>query len=193
MLSGPGLDELVCATKRIGHIIVCGYLGAMEDATPLPLGACFLLGLNLHTSYGIFDFTGHPRLGTPPNRRAIERAKKFIFDGLASELFKPKVDRVFVGLEDYVLAVSQNQPVMVGIKGVKTSHFMERKTAPRDYCEAVPMERVQPPQSELANNDLQFSRPRMVPAAYSQGTWDQSRNGWSVFAVGKTSHYDRRV
>jgi hypothetical protein len=60
--------------------------------------------LNLHTSYRIFDFTGHPRLGIPPNRRAIERAKKFIFDGLASELFKPKVDRVFVGLEDYVAA-----------------------------------------------------------------------------------------
>jgi hypothetical protein len=35
-----------------------------------------------------------------------------------------------------MLAVSQNQPMMVGIKGVKTSHFMERKTAPRDYREA---------------------------------------------------------
>jgi hypothetical protein len=92
-----------------------------------------------------------------------------------------------------LLAVSQNQPVMVGIKGVKTSHFMERKTAPRDNWETVPMERVQRPQSELANNDLQFSRPRMVPATHSERSWDQSRNGWSVFAVGKTSHFDRRV
>src|SRR5258708_28170491 len=92
-----------------------------------------------------------------------------------------------------VLAVSQNQPVLVGIKGVKTSHFKERKTAPRDYWEAVPMERVQRPQSELANHDLQFSRSRMVPAAHSEGTWDQSRNGWAVFAVGKTGPFDRRV
>lgn len=103
-VGAPGLEELVWVTKRFGHIIVYGYLGAMEDATPLPLGARFLRGLNLRTSYRIFDFTGHPKLGIPPNRRAIERAKKFIFDGLASELFKPKVDRVFVGLEDYVAA-----------------------------------------------------------------------------------------
>jgi hypothetical protein len=39
---------------------------------------------------------------------------------------------------------------------------MERKTAPRDNWETVPMERVELPQSELANNDLQFSRPRMA-------------------------------
>jgi threonine dehydrogenase-like Zn-dependent dehydrogenase len=41
-VGGPGLEELVWATKRFGHIIVYGYLGAMEDATPLPLGARFL-------------------------------------------------------------------------------------------------------------------------------------------------------
>ena len=76
----------------------------MEDATPLPLGACFLRGLNLHTSYKIFDFTGHSRLGIPAKREAIERARRFVFDGLASELFKPKIDRVFVGLKEYAAA-----------------------------------------------------------------------------------------
>jgi NADPH:quinone reductase-like Zn-dependent oxidoreductase len=103
-VGGPGLEELVWATKRFGHVIVYGYLGAMEHTTPLPLGACFLRGLNLHTSYKIFDFTGHPRLRIPPNREAIERAKKFVFDGLASELFKPKINRVFVGLDNYAAA-----------------------------------------------------------------------------------------
>lgn len=103
-VGGPGVAELVWATKRFGHIIVYGHLGAMEEATPLPLGACFLQGLNLHASYKIFDFTGHPGLSIPPNRGAIERAKRFVFDGLATELFKPKIDRVFVGLEQYAAA-----------------------------------------------------------------------------------------
>src|ERR1700730_5873367 len=103
-VGGPGLEELVWATKRFGHVIVYGYIGAMEDATSLPLGACFLRGLNLHASYKIFDFTGHPGLGIPPNRRAIERAKQFVFDCLAAELFKPTIDRVFVGLEEYAAA-----------------------------------------------------------------------------------------
>jgi NADPH:quinone reductase-like Zn-dependent oxidoreductase len=103
-VGGPGLEELVWATKRFGHVIVYGNLGAMEAATPLPLGACFLRGLNLHPSYKIFNFTGHPGLGIVPNREAIDRAKRFIFDGLATELFKPKIDRVFVGLEEYAAA-----------------------------------------------------------------------------------------
>jgi NADPH:quinone reductase-like Zn-dependent oxidoreductase len=103
-VGGPGLEELVWATKRFGHVIVYGYLGAMEEATPLPLGACFLRGLNLHTSYRIFDFTGHPALSVPPNRGAIGRAKRFVFDGLATGLLRPKIDRVFVGLEEYAAA-----------------------------------------------------------------------------------------
>ena len=103
-VAGPGLEELVWATRKFGHVIVYGYLGAMEEVTPLPLGACFLRGLNLHPSYKIFDFTGHPRLGIPPNRGAVERAKRFVFDGLAAGLFKPKIDRVFTGLEQYAAA-----------------------------------------------------------------------------------------
>jgi NADPH:quinone reductase-like Zn-dependent oxidoreductase len=43
-VGGPGLEELVWATRRFGHVIVYGHLGAMEDTTPLPLGACFLRG-----------------------------------------------------------------------------------------------------------------------------------------------------
>src|SRR5258707_1747306 len=82
----------------------------MEDTPPLLLGACFLRCLNLYTSYSIFDLTGHSRLGLPPNREAIERAKKFVFDALASELFQPKIDRVFVGLEEYAAAHEYLRP-----------------------------------------------------------------------------------
>ena len=52
-------------------------------------------------------------------------------------------------------AVSQNQPVMVGIRGVKTSHFMEPKTALRDCLDAGSKGHVERPQSEPSNRDIQ--------------------------------------
>jgi NADPH2:quinone reductase len=103
-VAGPGLEELVWATRRSGHVIVYGYLGAMECATLLPLGACFLRAINLHGSFRVFEFTGHPRLGFRAKSAAIERAKKFISDGLVSKVFSVKVDRVFFGLNEYAAA-----------------------------------------------------------------------------------------
>lgn len=103
-VAGPGLEELVWATKRAGHVIVYGNLGSMEYGTLLPLGACFLRGIKVYGSFRVFDFTGHPRLGLQAKSEAIERAKKFIFDGLASKLFSAKIDRVFVGLDEYAAA-----------------------------------------------------------------------------------------
>jgi NADPH:quinone reductase-like Zn-dependent oxidoreductase len=113
----------VWATRKLGHVIVYGYLGAMEEATSLPLGASFLRGLNLRASYKIFDFTGHPSLRIPPNREAIERAKRFIFDGLEAELFKAKIDRVYTGLEQYADAHeylgtnAQTGSIVVSLRG----------------------------------------------------------------------------
>src|ERR1700736_1516326 len=89
-------------------------------------------------------------------------------------------------------AVSQNQPLKVEIKGFKTSHFLEPKTAPQDRADAGPMGHVERPQSESASNHLQFTWQRLVPAADRPRAWDQSRDRWTVFAVGKTSHFDRR-
>src|SRR5580693_3087436 len=89
-------------------------------------------------------------------------------------------------------AVTQNQPLKVEIKGVKTSHFLEQKTAPQDHADAGPMGHVERPQSESASNDLQFTRQRLVPAADRPRAWDRSRDRWAVFAVGKTSHFDHR-
>jgi NADPH:quinone reductase-like Zn-dependent oxidoreductase len=103
-VAGPGLGELAWATKRSGHIVVYGHLGAMEHGTLLPLGACFLRAINVHGSFRIFDFTGHSRLGLKAKSDAIDRAKKFIFDGLASGLLSAKIDRVFFGLDEYAAA-----------------------------------------------------------------------------------------
>jgi len=89
-------------------------------------------------------------------------------------------------------AVTQNQPLKVEIKGFKTSHFLEQKTAPQDRADAGPMGHVARPESEFASNDLQFTRKRLVPAADRPRARDRSRDRWAVFAVGKTSHFDLR-
>jgi NADPH:quinone reductase-like Zn-dependent oxidoreductase len=57
-VGGPGLEELIWATKRFGWVVVYGQLGAMENGTPFPLGACAFRGLKVHASFRVFDFTG---------------------------------------------------------------------------------------------------------------------------------------
>lgn len=103
-VGGPGLEELVWATRRLGRIIVYGALGSGTVATRIPLGACFIRGVSLYAGVTIFDFTGNRRLGIAPDRAAVKRAKTFIAEGLAAKIFTPKTDRVFVGLEQYQLA-----------------------------------------------------------------------------------------
>src|SRR5271165_5935193 len=103
-VAGPGLEELIWATKRFGHVIVYGHLGAMKHETSLPLGACFLRGLNVHASFRIHNFTGYPKLGLPAKKDAVKRAKKFVFENLALARVVPKVDRVFSGLDEYAAA-----------------------------------------------------------------------------------------
>src|ERR1700730_782351 len=92
-----------------------------------------------------------------------------------------------------VSADTKNQPLKVEIKGFKTSHFLEQKTAPRNSPDAGPMEHVELPKSEPANNHLQFRRPRLVPTTDRTRTWDRSRDCRPVFAVSKTNHFDRRA
>jgi len=103
-VGGPGLEELVWATKRLGRIIVYGALGNGTEETRIPLGACIIRGVKVYVGVTIFDFTGNRRLGIPPDPAAVKRAKAFIAEGLATEIFRPKIDRVFVGLEKYRLA-----------------------------------------------------------------------------------------
>jgi NADPH:quinone reductase-like Zn-dependent oxidoreductase len=103
-VAGPGLEELVWAVRRRGSVIVYGYLGAMDAATRLPLGACFLRGISLYPSFKVFDYTGNPKLGICGNSAAVERAKSYIAGGLASGVLKPTIDRVFAGLGEYAAA-----------------------------------------------------------------------------------------
>src|SRR5258708_36920234 len=95
-----------------------------------------------------------------------------------------------------VSAVPKNQPVMVEIKGFKTSHSMGVKTALDGPGTAGPEGHVECPESEPANDDTQFSRSRMVSAPDCTRAWDQPGDRWSVFALsreGKTSHFDPRL
>jgi NADPH:quinone reductase-like Zn-dependent oxidoreductase len=51
-----------------------------------------------------FRFHGAPKLGLPARAEAVERAKRFISNGLAAGRFSPKIDRLFVGLGEYAAA-----------------------------------------------------------------------------------------
>jgi len=93
----------------------------------------------------------------------------------------------------YVSAISQNQPGIIEIKGLKTSHFKESKTAPRDLEQTGSMGHVECPQSEPANNDLQPGQSWMVAATNCERVGDQSRNGTPVSAASKTGHFDHRL
>ena len=64
----------------------------------------------------------------------------------------------------HLSAVTQNQPLKVEIKGFKTGHFSEVKTALVGLGTAGPEGHVECPESEPANDDIQFSRSRMVSA-----------------------------
>jgi transposase len=53
---------------------------------------------------------------------------------------------------------------MVESKGFKTGHFLEPKTARLGLITAAPDGHVECPESEPADNDIQFSRSGLVPA-----------------------------
>jgi hypothetical protein len=91
-------------------------------------------------------------------------------------------------------AISQNRLVIIEIKGFKTGHFRESRTAPLNRNEMGSMGHVECPQSEPANNDIQLGPARMVAATNCKGVGDPSGNGWAIFAaVVKTGHFDHRL
>jgi NADPH:quinone reductase-like Zn-dependent oxidoreductase len=100
-IAGPGVEALAWATKKLGHLVIYGGLGAGIDPTPLPLWATFRRTVKLYAGYKVFDFTGNAGMGIPPNVTATERARRFVYDGLAEGAFIPRIDRVFAGLEQY--------------------------------------------------------------------------------------------
>jgi hypothetical protein len=109
------------------------------------------------------------------------------------EVWRMKLESLNSFFPGWVSAISQNRPVIIEIKGPKTSHFKENKTAPRDREEIGSMEHVECPRSEPANNDIQLGPARMVATANCERVGDQSRNGGSVLAAAKTGHFGRRL
>jgi NADPH:quinone reductase-like Zn-dependent oxidoreductase len=100
-VAGPGLGDLASATKVMGHLVVYGALGAMTAETPLPLWPLFRRTVKMYAGYKVFDFTGNKNMGLPRNQPAVDRALKFLIDGLESGAFKPRIDKVFKGLDEY--------------------------------------------------------------------------------------------
>ena len=76
-------------------------------------------------------------------------------------------------LPPWLSAVTQNRPLVVEIKGFKTSHSLRVKTALIGPLTAGREGHVECPESEPANDDIQFSRSRMVSAPDCRRAWDQ--------------------
>src|ERR1700758_1420099 len=93
-----------------------------------------------------------------------------------------------------VSAVTQNRPLMVEIKGFKTSHSLGVKTALIGPITAGREGHVECPENEPAADGIQLTGTKMVSAPDCTRTWDQSRDCWSIFALsgGKTSQFDPR-
>ena len=92
-VGGPTIAKLAAATKERGIIFQYGALST--EPTPLPLME--VLGKSLTVrGYLLFEITGDPR--------RLEKAKKFITDGLASGKLKPVIAKTFAGLDSIVEA-----------------------------------------------------------------------------------------
>ena len=92
-VGGPTLVKLAAATRERGIIFQYGALSS--EPTPLPL--MDVLGKSLTVrGYLLFEITGNPR--------KLEKAKRFIIEGLAAGELKPIIARRFSGLEQMVEA-----------------------------------------------------------------------------------------
>lgn len=91
-VAGPMLTALAQSTASGGTIFVYGALST--DPTPYPLMEALSKGLSIR-GYTLFEITSDPA--------RMERAKRFVYDGLAAGDLKPVVARTF-GLADIVEA-----------------------------------------------------------------------------------------
>jgi NADPH:quinone reductase len=108
-VAGPYVATLAKAAAPGGVLFVYGGLSGQE--TPFPGGLAMLKGLSVR-GYTLFEITQDaPRL---------EKAKRFVLDGLASKSFVPRIDRIFPfdGIADahrYIEAGDQIGKVLVEI------------------------------------------------------------------------------
>jgi NADPH:quinone reductase-like Zn-dependent oxidoreductase len=92
-VAGPSLEALAAAAAREAIIFVYGLL-SMEP-TPFPLIVAMQKGLSLR-GYTLFEIVSVPE--------RMERARKYILDGLKSGALWPVIDRIFRPLESIVEA-----------------------------------------------------------------------------------------
>jgi NADPH:quinone reductase len=92
-VAGPSIEALVSAAAREAILFVYGLL-SMEP-TPFPLLPALQKGLSLR-GYSVFEIVSVPE--------RMERARRYIFDGLTSGALWPVIDRIFRPLEAIVEA-----------------------------------------------------------------------------------------
>jgi len=90
-VAGPSIEALAAAAAREATIFVYGLLSMKP--TPFPLAAALQKGLSLR-GYTLFEIVSDPE--------RMERARRYIFDGLTSGTLWPVIDRIFRPLESIV-------------------------------------------------------------------------------------------
>lgn len=83
-VGGPFVEKLAQAAAPGATLIIYGLLSM--EATPFPLGQALSKGLSLR-GYTLFEITGHAG--------KLARAKQFVYEGLQSGAFVPRIDRTF--------------------------------------------------------------------------------------------------
>ncbi len=83
-VAGKGLEVLAAAAAENGIIFEYGALAA--DPTPYPLFAALRKHLTIK-GYTLFEVVRHPE--------ALTKAKKYVFDHIATGDFKPRIDKTF--------------------------------------------------------------------------------------------------
>jgi NADPH:quinone reductase-like Zn-dependent oxidoreductase len=83
-IAGPGLETLANVAAPFATIFVYGWLS--QQVTPFPILASWTKALKVQ-GYTLLEITRDPRL--------LQQATKYIFDRLASNAFKPRIDRRF--------------------------------------------------------------------------------------------------
>jgi NADPH:quinone reductase-like Zn-dependent oxidoreductase len=92
-VAGPSVEALAAAAARETTIFVYGLL-SMEP-TPFPLIVALQKGLSLR-GYTVFEIVSVPE--------RMDRARKYIYEGLKSGALWPVIDRIFRPLESIVEA-----------------------------------------------------------------------------------------
>jgi len=136
----------------------------------------------------VFCFKKKIKLSITPIRRRVTQWQMLHMLPLAPNSLARRHLKVGMVKPDHatsrpsVSGVTQSRLLKVEIRGFKTGHFLEGKTALVGLVTAGPEGYVERPESEPANDDTQFSPSRVVAASDCTRTWDQSRDRRAVFA-----------